>query len=306
MFKAVSEAYTILSDPEKRDLYDKLGRAGVSGGGEDPFVMFKMMFGLGKFNDNFGELGFIKAMLDQMGMEGEEVDQEAMQARYQKESEIQENLLIRKLMIKLEPGVSNSPLFRKMIEADLSDKVEAPGGPALLVIIGDIYVEKGKQHMGRFLGMEGFFSGIAEKGHFVGQVFDTISVTMKLMKEMEKAQVSGGEMDEAHVAKMGLNVFWCFGKLEISRIVSTVCEAVLTEPGLPESKLKKRAEALFVMGEMYMAAGRKAQSTNPVKDSKELPAHLADVLKATSQNRPNPTQDDASGNAGIATYAHHD
>lgn len=51
MFKEVTMAYEVLSDPEKRKLYDKYGKEGVDGeggpGGQTPEDIFSMFFGGG-------------------------------------------------------------------------------------------------------------------------------------------------------------------------------------------------------------------------------------------------------------------
>lgn len=51
-FKAVSEAYDVLSNPEKKELYDQYGKKGLEGGGGsgmDPGDLFSQLFGGGMF-----------------------------------------------------------------------------------------------------------------------------------------------------------------------------------------------------------------------------------------------------------------
>jgi hypothetical protein len=57
----------------------------------------------------------------------------------------------------------------------LQDKIDAPGGPALLDCVGYVYVSEAKKSMGRFLGVEGFVAGMEEKGHNVKQTVSVVS-----------------------------------------------------------------------------------------------------------------------------------
>ena len=59
-FQGISEAFSVLSDPEKRKMYDMAGKSGSGGGGGgvDPFEMFREMFN----NNSSGFGGFHERM----------------------------------------------------------------------------------------------------------------------------------------------------------------------------------------------------------------------------------------------------
>lgn len=101
--------------------------------------------------------------------------------------------------------------------ADVKEKLEAPGGAALLQIIGHIYRESAKQNLNRFFGIEAFFSSVVEKGELASQIFSVIGTTVK-MQRIQREMEAKGELDEGAQQQMmnhGLTAVWTLGKLEV-------------------------------------------------------------------------------------------
>jgi len=65
------------------------------------------------------------------------------------------------------------------------------------------------------------------------------------------------EEAQARIASLGLNIIWTMGKIEIDRMVSSVCEDIFTEKQIPPALVKDRANALRALGEVYIEAGEK-------------------------------------------------
>jgi hypothetical protein len=67
-FQAVGEAYQVLSDPDLRKQYDKLGKEGAKpdSGFEDPAEFFTMIFGGEAFQDWIGEISMMKDLTKSM------------------------------------------------------------------------------------------------------------------------------------------------------------------------------------------------------------------------------------------------
>ena len=74
--------------------------------------------------------------------------------------------LSEKLMTSLErAGKLGVNAFTAAIKKEALEFCEAPGGHELLAMVGYVYAQEGKQHAGRWLGIEGFFAQIQEKAH---------------------------------------------------------------------------------------------------------------------------------------------
>lgn len=81
-FQAVGEAYQVLSDPDLRKQYDKLGKDGAKpdSGFEDPAEFFTMIFGGEAFQDWIGELSMMKDLTKSMEISMREEEEAAATA----------------------------------------------------------------------------------------------------------------------------------------------------------------------------------------------------------------------------------
>lgn len=84
-FQEIAEAYQVLSDPQKRTIYDEVGKEELNEGGNgaaqdvDPKEFFSMIFGGDASKDYIGELNFIQMMFN--------AEEEEEKAKEEKEGE---------------------------------------------------------------------------------------------------------------------------------------------------------------------------------------------------------------------------
>jgi hypothetical protein len=175
-FKAISEAYEVLSDPQKRTIYNERGKDGVqmaqNAGNVDIKMVFRLMFGGGAFDDIFGdvcELPMLKQMLSSMENQAMgRMDDGRMEnvEKLRREEDIYCKTLSEKLMAMLDRASKlGMKQFTEVCKKEALELCEAPGGTELLAMVGYVYSQEGKQHAGRWLGIEGFFEQIKEKAH---------------------------------------------------------------------------------------------------------------------------------------------
>ncbi|ORX50003.1 DnaJ-domain-containing protein [Piromyces finnis] len=220
MFKKISEAYQILSDPEKRTKYNKYGKSDSTEPIIDPGEFFKQQFGGERFNDYIGDL-MIAGELDDV-MNGEEFDpnntvemERIRKERKEKQDKrIQE--LSEKLINKIQVHVNNvkpyfnnvSELkekekesiveFRKKVYFEAEDLKYESYGIELLHSIGYIYKLKASQAISQYKVDNGaihkkffgytnkFTSKMKERGHVFSETVNTFKTAYDLQSSFER------------------------------------------------------------------------------------------------------------------------
>lgn len=142
-------------------------------------------------------------------------------------------------------------------------------GIDILHAIGNTYVSKGASFLKsqKFLGIQGFFSRLKDKGNMVKETWGTISTAIDAqmtMEEMAKLEEKGGEdwtdekkaEYERKVTGKILAAAWRGSKFEIQSVLRDVCDRVLSDKAISINKRVERAHALIMVGTIFKNAER--------------------------------------------------
>lgn len=173
--------------------------------------------------------------------------------------------------------------FQKKFEIEAQALKMESFGLDILHTIGKVYISKGEIYLNshQFLGIPGFFSSVKAKGNIVMDTFRTISTALdaqstmqelqnlKDLKEMDGDLVdektgeviqkpSEEELMELEKVLMGkvLNAAWHGSRYEIQGTLRDVCDRVLSDPEATKAQLKRRAESLVLLGEVFLRTTR--------------------------------------------------
>jgi len=195
--------------------------------------------------------------------------EEELRIKVDKANQERKEKLVIELLKKLAPYIAGKDKGFESQKEDIQEKLEAPGGPALLLHVSYIYIQEAKKSLGRFLGVEGWIAGIEETGHAFKQSFSLISSVVKLQVAQDKLEQHGQQDEELEneIMSHGLSTIWKLGQMEIEKMVRDVCQTLMKEAPDKKSK-KKRASALKELGEVYrrevkLAKKRGLDATSP-------------------------------------------
>ncbi|KAF2454314.1 X-domain of DnaJ-containing-domain-containing protein [Lineolata rhizophorae] len=178
--------------------------------------------------------------------------------------------------------------FKSKTQLEIENLKMESFGIEILHAIGATYLQKASAFLKsqKFLGVQGFFARLKDKGTLVKETWSTISTAIDAqmtMEEMVKMEEKGGEdwtderkaEYEKKVTGKILAAAWRGSKFEIQSVLRDVCDKVLNDKAIKLEKRMERAQALMIIGEMFSKAARDPDEEGDFMAFEQLMAEAA-------------------------------
>ncbi|KAL5600949.1 hypothetical protein BROUX41_005783 [Berkeleyomyces rouxiae] len=217
------------------------------------------------------------------------LEAERQRVREERVSKLTQKLLDRiSVWTETDKSIDVTRAFQTKMQLEAEELKMESFGIDILHAIGQTYLSKGTALLRsqKFFGIGGFFSRMKDKGTLVKDTWNTISSAIDAQNEMEemvKMEQKGGEEwtdekkaeYERRVTGKILTAAWRGSKFEIQSVLREVCDTVLTDKKVSSSKRLERAQALVLIGDIFVKAHRTAEEEGDYLVFEQLVAEAA-------------------------------
>ncbi|KAF9619212.1 hypothetical protein IFM89_005766 [Coptis chinensis] len=293
-FQILGEAYQVLSDPGKREVYDQRGKIGVSGESLlDPAAIFGMIFGSDFFEDYVGQLllaSLASLEFEQDAQTTPELRRQKIQEKMKELQKEREAKLVQHLKDRLQLYVDGQKEeFVKWANTEACRLSEVGDDLWIselhffqfqllvrlcytqLVIFTQGKVQESLVRTKLLMGVPFLAEWVRDKGHLIKSQVTAASGAVSLiqigegLRKLDQVENKEENMLKLIEEKKDVMVdsLWKINVVDIESTISHVCQAVLKDPGV--SKL--RAKALKKLGTIFQVTNSyPAIPKSPVKD----------------------------------------
>ena len=298
-FKEVAEAYQVLSDDDKRIIYNKEGREGLAGnaGDEDqpkldPAILFAFLFGSDKFNDVVGQLAAATSSL--VGDSNETVSPVvARKVQKRRVARLALKLVerIEQYVTLKQSGSSVEEILAKW-KADGEELTSASFGYQMVTTCGKIYNLIAVQNIGsRENGYampamaewaEGQKARIDSKKNKQENEMEKLKAGMDMMKlalkyqeKIDKAATEQEKQDlqlemQKAAMEVTLRLLWAANVVDITATLHETCNLVFYDQSADKETRELRAEAVKELGSVWMTLEQPATDSSEEKDAARM------------------------------------
>ncbi|KAJ9436968.1 Chaperone protein dnaJ 10 [Diplonema papillatum] len=252
-FQALNEAYHVLSDPPKREEYDKHGKSGVLQPDQPAVsldIMYTMIFGSDVFEPYIGRLQYSYHFMD-VSLTREET------RLLQRHREIRIALNLSSLLRPFTEG--HEEAFKEAVEGVARELAKASFGDRMVEMIGKEYKLNAMKRPGFINTTVAKVRTTSNHIQAYGRMASSGFTALKKMSEEEKRQKEEGSKSTGEqrnpvnedIILHFIEVAFEITLLDISKTLEGAIERLLFD-NVPQDEKDKRAEGLHLMGDIFM------------------------------------------------------